>query len=691
MKKRLLFFLVIFLVNSVYAQQDNLYNSQNLVVNIDVSSEAVLKPTSSNYNVMYVTVNLSHFPYENLNQEIINFEVSPEADMENNAIFFRWDNPDEKIDFGYNARIRTGNNIIKIREKIPFPLKNLPDEVKQFTKPGEIIDSDNKEVVRLASRLAEGEDDLYVVVHKIAEWTKNNIEYNLSTLTAEVSQSASWVLENRQGVCDELTSLFIAMLRSLGIPGKFISGVSYTNSTLFPQNWGSHGWAEIYFPGYGWVPYDVTFGEFGYVDPTHVKLKESFDSNEPSAQYRWVAKNVELETKGINIDTSLEEMYGTAKDSIKLNIGVLKQNVGFGSYNLIEVTLENLEDYYISSELYLSRPKELEINGNAFVNVLLKPNEKKNVFWIAKLTEDLDANFIYTFPIMVITLNGLTKSVSFKSTITDIVYSFEEINNILEQKKEEEEKVYSRDVGIDCNIDKEEFYAYEKALLQCKIKNTGNIFLENLRSCFENQCEEFDLGITQEKNLNFSLEELEEGKKESVLSLRNADVSKAEYIGYDVLDRPEIKIKDVEFPESVNYEDSFTIEFLLSKESKSIPKNVVINVLQNNFEKIWDVKELPNDRLFVLRLRAKDLGKGTNEFNVIVDYEDGNGMTYETKETFSVELVNVTLIQNIMLVFNQLAFNLEKIPSQLFLYIFASIVVVFFIGMWSAFKKRIQR
>ena len=67
-------------------------------------------------------------------------------------------------------------------------------------KSGNIIDSDDKDIIELASKLIEGEDDLFVVVHKLAAWTKNNINYNLSTLTAEVSQKASWVLENRQGV-----------------------------------------------------------------------------------------------------------------------------------------------------------------------------------------------------------------------------------------------------------------------------------------------------------------------------------------------------------------------------------------------------------------------------------------------------------------------------------------------------------
>ena len=282
MNKIILFLFVVLIAPTfINAQEDDwFHSSESLILNVDVSSKATIKPTSSDYSVKYINVNLSHYPYEDFDQEILSLDINPQAKLESNSMLFTWDNPSAIINFGYNAKIKTGSHIAKIKEKIKFPLLDIPEELGPFTKPSEIIDSDDEDVVGYASDLAEGEDDLYAVVHKIAEWTKNNVEYDLSTLTAEVSQKASWVIDNRQGVCDELTSLFIAMLRSLGIPAKFVSGVAYTNSPLFPENWGSHGWAEVYFPGYGWVPYDVTYGQFGYLDPTHVKLKESVDSNE---------------------------------------------------------------------------------------------------------------------------------------------------------------------------------------------------------------------------------------------------------------------------------------------------------------------------------------------------------------------------------------------------------------------------
>src|SRR3989338_6935164 len=94
MKRILLFLSIIFILPAIiYAQDDWNYNSQNVVVNINVSSEVLIKPTSSDYNVKYISINLSHFPYESFNQKVIYFKTEPKADIEGNAILFNFQNP----------------------------------------------------------------------------------------------------------------------------------------------------------------------------------------------------------------------------------------------------------------------------------------------------------------------------------------------------------------------------------------------------------------------------------------------------------------------------------------------------------------------------------------------------------------------------------------------------------------------
>src|SRR3989338_6217965 len=131
MNKISLFLLSILIVsNLTYAQEDNwFFNSKNLVINLDVSSEAKINPTSSDYNVKYINVNLSHYPYEYFGQDVISFDFEPDAEIENNALLFSWQAPKDKISFGYNAKIKTISSMIQVKEKIPFPIPDLPEDL----------------------------------------------------------------------------------------------------------------------------------------------------------------------------------------------------------------------------------------------------------------------------------------------------------------------------------------------------------------------------------------------------------------------------------------------------------------------------------------------------------------------------------------------------------------------------------
>ena len=101
--------------------------------------------------------------------------------------------------------------------------------------------------------------------------------------------------------------------------------------------------------------------------------------------------------------------------------------------------------------------------------------------------------------------------------------------------------------------------------------------------------------------------------------------------------------------------------FFIKQTIKFYSRNVEITVVQNKFEKTWNLKELSEDRKLIVNLVGKNLKKGINEFTVIVKYEDGNGRSYGTKATFFVNLTNVTIIQSVLLVFNQFVLFVENL------------------------------
>ena len=650
MKKILLVALLLLIPIAIAEDYSNV---KDLFVKITISSEATINPTRDNYNIEHLIVNLSFFPQDSFNQHVSRLSTIPPSAIED-TILFKWESPAEKqLKFTVNADVKTNNDYIKVTDKVKFPIKELLDELEIYTRPSATVDSDNKEIIRLASVLAEGEDDLYQVAFKLAEWTKNNVKYDLSTLTASVSQKASWVLRNREGVCDELTNLFIAMARSLGIPAKFVSGIAYTNSPLFEEEWGPHGWAEIYFPGYGWIPFDVTYGEFGFIDPGHIKSKEALDADEPSTKYQWLGSNIDVETEKLDIRAEVQEATGSMAPLISLDANVAKDSAGFGSYNLVEVRVDNLKNFYVSTELYISKPNEVEVVGSDKKEVLLKPLEKKSIYWVIKLTEGMNRNYIYTLPIGVSSLRGITSNSSFKSTADSQIFSLEQVNEILEQKKEEEIKTYSKNINISCDISKREFYQYEDAEIRCAVKNTGNVFLEKLNACLE-ECDEFDLGIAQEKIINFSVNKSIVGNREEVIKAFNEQVSRASYVRFILLDAPEIGIADLEYPEYVSFDDEYSISFVMDKKSWSAPEDIVVDLKQNGFSRKWEIDRLAKNEKFTVNLKGNDLDM-ENRFEILIDYEGNDGKEYRAEKEFFIRLNKVSFPQRMQIFLNKIA------------------------------------
>src|SRR3989344_7884367 len=329
--------LILILILPFSLAQGDLYSMDSLELQLKVDGSFELVPTKSGSNIKEVTAKIFLYPEESERQKIILWDS--EGTVKDEIVSFFWnDKKIEKKEFGYTALIETQNKRLAVKEKIVFPLSSQNVQgLEQYLEPTEIIDSDHPLVIAKAAELAEGEDDLFKVAFNLASWVEENIEYDLNTVTSTASQKGSWVLQNKQGVCDEMTSLFVAMARSLGIPARFVSGISYTNSQevidAVGSNWAGHGWAEVYFPEIGWVSFDVTFNQYGYIDVTHIRLRDGFDPSEPAVKYEWLADGVELQKGKLDLEVNIEKEGMPITEEILLEQEILSHEVGFGSYN----------------------------------------------------------------------------------------------------------------------------------------------------------------------------------------------------------------------------------------------------------------------------------------------------------------------------------------------------------------------
>ncbi|HLD33657.1 MAG TPA: transglutaminase-like domain-containing protein [Candidatus Nanoarchaeia archaeon] len=330
-----------------------LYTKDKMKLDMTIHSTLDFKKTPNELHLF-----LYDFP------KIADHQVSIPGKIDGNAIYYYWKNPVSPVSYSVRSAFDTTQNIAKVRDKILIS-DSYSEELENYTRSSPHINPDDPAIAAMARDIVGNEDDTMIALYKLATWVEQNVQYDISTLTEEVSQTSSWVLEYRTGVCDEMTSLFIAFARSLGIPARFVSGISYTTAEEFDRNWLPHGWAEVYVDSVGWVPFDITYGELGYVDATHIKLHDSVDSQVPSLA---ILSDADVDSEDLLIDVTIVN-EGLDSDA-PVAFTVEKKA------DMLVLSLENKMDYYAATTIYIGVPAGVSVEKDTYP-FMLYPLEKK--------------------------------------------------------------------------------------------------------------------------------------------------------------------------------------------------------------------------------------------------------------------------------------------------------------------------
>jgi transglutaminase-like putative cysteine protease len=75
----------------------------------------------------------------------------------------------------------------------------------------------------------------------------------------------NFLFVDKRGVCEQFATAHVVLLRSLGIPARIVAGYGAGDYNALSGYYtvrasDAHAWTEVYFPGYGWVPFDPTPG-----------------------------------------------------------------------------------------------------------------------------------------------------------------------------------------------------------------------------------------------------------------------------------------------------------------------------------------------------------------------------------------------------------------------------------------------
>ena len=553
----------------------------------------------------------------------------------------------------YNARVHIDSSAHQIQSTQAFPIQLTEEEITennlaQYLQVTETIDWTNQDILIRASSLAQGQTDLFETMVTIASWVEQNIEYNLSTLNVESSHPASTVLEKREGVCDEMTSLFISFARSLGIPARFVSGLTYTRSDLFDEPWQSHGWAEIYLPEIGWISFDPTFGQYGFVDATHIPLQYSVDPTEASIYYEWTANDIQIQSEGINFEVEVTDYGRIKQDTIELETEEFSSSVNFGSHNLISTRLRSQDRSYKAVELQLVTPKEITIHSPNTKVIVLAPNTPKTEQWIVQVEENLQKEYIYNLPYYVFANNKMNGSGTFSAGTFNPRYDYQEINSLITAT---EDNSAESKISVICSHQNTTKIT-ESTEVTCTTRNTGNKIIQEVNLCIASICEKFPLLLSEEKEINQSIRFEEAGFQNIAVSTNYDEKEISDVLTALILDEAKIRV-NTDFPNNIKYKETVNAKISLEKESVATPQNVQIQVTTPTEVMKVNLSELSKLEIIDLTI---DSSKFTtkNEIEIQISWQDEIGQVSSYEKIIPIQIEGQSIIEDIKLFINKI-------------------------------------
>jgi hypothetical protein len=120
-------------------------------------------------------------------------------------------------------------------------------------------------VLEAARQVTEGIPSTYDQVLALERWMGARTEYSLDAPLSPTGVDVvdHFLFESREGWCEQIASSLVVLARAEGIPARLVTGFvpgerDPVTGTFVVRARDAHAWAEVWFAGVGWVPFDPT-------------------------------------------------------------------------------------------------------------------------------------------------------------------------------------------------------------------------------------------------------------------------------------------------------------------------------------------------------------------------------------------------------------------------------------------------
>ncbi|MEH7226598.1 transglutaminaseTgpA domain-containing protein [Bacillus sp. JJ1566] len=231
----------------------NWYESKTEVEEFESEIQMDLKYSHIVYPLGLTSVEVNpdiQFSVNLLSEKISTYRGDDEVKLENYSLNYKY--PKYYI-----------NHLTEVAEPGSFELNDIFK--KRYTQlPIDLPDR----VKELAVEITSSQTNRYDKVKAVENYFQvNGFVYdtqNVAVPEANEDYVDQFLFDTKMGYCDNFSTSMVVLLRAVDIPARWVKGYTEgqrieTNSYEVTNN-NAHSWVEVYFPEFGWVPFEPTKG-----------------------------------------------------------------------------------------------------------------------------------------------------------------------------------------------------------------------------------------------------------------------------------------------------------------------------------------------------------------------------------------------------------------------------------------------
>ena len=221
-----------------------------------------------NYPIKESINEIRLFPHHFENQEVLQYQIlithNPDVDISEDYYGNRVGNfnvLDAHTEMSIESRMLVRvNHSLKIPDIDATSVEDIQDEKQKsilLLRLCYIEDIEKQnEINEILNRINIENKSIIEIAHQCNTYVFENFTYTKGITNIETTVDE--ILTLKKGVCQDFAHILLQLLRTAGIPSRYVSGYICPNESGLRGEGATHAWVEIYTPKQGWLGLDPT-------------------------------------------------------------------------------------------------------------------------------------------------------------------------------------------------------------------------------------------------------------------------------------------------------------------------------------------------------------------------------------------------------------------------------------------------